>query len=126
MDIQSSFICLKELRFHAFHGVLPQERATGNDYTVSLRVGFDISKAAETDDVEHTVNYAVLHEIVRNEMGQPSKLIEHVAGRIGKKIAERFPGAESVDITITKENPPIGADCKGASVELHLINDKTI
>jgi dihydroneopterin aldolase len=31
----------------------------------------------------------------------------------------------TVDLTLTKENPPMGADCDGASVELHLINDKT-
>jgi dihydroneopterin aldolase len=32
---------------------------------------------------------------------------------------------EAVDVTLTKENPPMGANCGGAGVELHLINNKT-
>ena len=58
-------------------------------------------------------------------MQKPSCLLEHVAGRIGKSIIEAFPSIETIDITIDKTNPPMGADLASASVELHLINDKT-
>lgn len=56
----------------------------------------------------------------------PSMLLEHVAGRIAKAIVGYSPDILSVDLTVTKVNPPIGADCNGAGVEIHLINDKTI
>ena len=36
-----------------------------------------------------------------------------------------MPEIESLDITVAKANPPMGADLDSASVELHLINDKT-
>ena len=36
MIVKQSKILLNNLRFHAFHGVLPQERVVGNDYVVSL------------------------------------------------------------------------------------------
>lgn len=125
MRIENSYIVLREVRFHAFHGVMPQERKVGADFTVSLRVGLDLSLAVESDMVEDTLNYATLYEVVKQEMAIPSQLLEHVAGRIGRAVFSRFPQVESVDVVLTKLNPPMGADCEGASVELHLINDKT-
>ena len=54
-----------------------------------------------------------------------------LAARYGHKYTliagkrDTFPQVTGVDVTLTKLNPPMGADCAGASVELHLINDKT-
>lgn len=125
MRISQSYIILREVRFHAFHGVMPQERKVGADFTVSLRVGVDLSLPVESDDVADTLNYATLYEVVKQQMEIPSQLLEHVAGRVGKAVMDTFPQVTGVDVTLTKLNPPMGADCAGASVELHLINDKT-
>ena len=124
--LETSTIELKDVRLYAFHGVLEQERRVGGDYSVSLRVHYNICKAMETDDVNDTLNYAHLLDIIKQEMAVPSNLLEHVAGRIGKTVIERFDQVEGVDIRITKTNPPLGALCAGATVELHLINDKTL
>ena len=40
----------------------------GADFTVSLRVGVDLSLAVESDMVEDTLNYATLYEVVKKEM----------------------------------------------------------
>lgn len=125
MKIKSSYITLTNVRFRALHGVLPQERRVGGDYLLTLRVGFDVSRAVQSDDVTDTLNYATLYEMARQEMAIPSQLLEHVAGRIGQRVLSEWPEVTTVDLTLTKENPPMGADCDGASVELHLINDKT-
>ncbi len=121
----SSRIFIAGLRMRACHGVLPQERTVGGDFEVSLSVEYDITRAMATDDVADTLSYADLSELVRREMAVPSNLLEHVAGRIAKAIIERWPQVQSVSLSITKLNPPMGADCDGAGVELHLINDKT-
>ena len=60
----------------------------------------------------------------RREMEKPSQLLEHVAGRIGRCLIDSYPVIEEVDIEIMKINPPMGADCDGAGVELHLTNGK--
>ena len=93
---------------------------------MSVRVGIALEKAMQSDDVEDTLNYAELYQLVQREMAVPSKLLEHVAGRIVKAIGKDFPDVTSIDLKLTKLNPPMGADCAGASVEIHLINDKTI
>lgn len=113
-----SFIHINGIRLHARHGVLPQEQLTGNDYIIDVRVGYDITRAAESDDVKDTLNYAELFATIKEEMMKPSKLIEHVAGRIVKRLLNEHSGATSVRLSITKQNPPMGADCDGAGVEV--------
>lgn len=124
MRITSSYISLRNVRFHAFHGVMPQERRVGGDFLVNLRVGYPLEQAMQSDEVSDTLNYAALYEVVKTEMMQPANLLEHVAGRIADAVVKRFPQVTSIDLDLTKQNPPMGADCDGAGVEIHLINDK--
>ena len=126
MKLTEGYVFLKEVRFHAFHGVMPQEAKVGADFLVNLRIGYPIEKAMQTDEVADTLNYAEVYALVAQQMKQPSKLLEHVAGRIVQAISERFPLVTSVDLTIMKQNPPMGADAEGAGVEIHLINDKIV
>ena len=111
-------VFVKDIRLHAFHGVLPQERATGNDYLVSVSADFPMAAAVETDDVDTTLNYARIYAIVKEEMAQSSQLVEHVAGRIGRRVLREFGAADNVAVRVTKLNPPMGAACGGAGVEL--------
>lgn len=118
MVLKESHVFLENLRFYAYHGVLPQERVVGGDYLVSVRVGISMAKAMVSDNVDDTANYAELYEIINKEMQTPSNLLEHLAGRIGEAILEKMPGAGDVKIRITKRNPPMGADVDGAGVEI--------
>ena len=113
-----SYVFLRNVRFHAFHGVMPQERQVGGDFLLSLRVGYPIDKAMESDDVADTLNYATLFDLAKREMDIPSQLLEYVAGRIVKAITTAFPEVTSIDLELTKQNPPMGADCEGAGVLL--------
>lgn len=123
MTLQSSTIFIDQLHLYAFHGVMEQERRVGAEYTVFARVHYNIKETLNSDDVADTLNYAELCAIVKEQMAQPSKLLEHVAGRICKAIFDRFPQATAVDLKLTKLNPPMGADCSGAGVEVHFTND---
>ena len=120
MTLSGGYISLRNVRFHAFHGVLPQERQVGGDFLVTVRVGYPLERAMETDNVDDTLDYAALYALVKKEMAEPSELLEHVAGRIVKAITASFPKVTSVDLELTKLNPPMGADCEGAVVEVHV------
>lgn len=119
IKLENSYICLKGLRFHGYHGVMEQERKVGNDYIVDVKMLYDVTKAMKTDNVEDTLNYAVAYDIVKQEMEIPSHLLENVAYRIANKLGEKFPHIVSIEIRVTKTNPPMSADCDGAMVELH-------
>ena len=120
MRIAASKIYLDDMRFYAYHGVMEQERRVGGEYSVSLAIEADLAEAVCTDDVADTVNYAELYALVKREMAVPSKLLEHVAGRIGRSAMETFERITTLTIRVTKLNPPMGADCKGASVEIKM------
>lgn len=119
MKINNSYILLKKIRCYAYHGVAPQENLIGNEYIIDLRLKVDISKATQTDEVTDTVNYAEIHRVVMEEMAVPSKLLEHVGGRIAEKLLELFPTIEEVELCLSKRNPPMGADIESAGIEIH-------
>lgn len=123
MKIAASYIYLNEVRFHACHGVLPQENVVGQDFLVSARCGLDIASSMDNDMLELALDYGELYRLIEREMAQTSQLVEHVAGRIAHCVFEEFPLVTSLDLSITKLNPPFGADCKGAGVELHVERD---
>ena len=125
MKLISSKNNLRNVPFHAIHGVLPQEGIVGNDYLVNLVLDYDFSSAMKTDDLQGTLNYAEVYQKVREEMAVPSKLLEHVAGRIAHRLFSDFPEIQKLQLSITKVNPPMGADSDGAGVEVVLTNDKT-
>ena len=119
MNSVRSYITLEGLRFHARHGVMAQERQTGGDFVVTLRVGYPLEAAMESDDVKDTLDYGALYQVVEREMSESSNLLEHVAGRIAKAVEGAFPKVISIDLKLMKLNPPMGADAEGASIEMH-------
>lgn len=123
MKLIESKIVLKGMRFHSYHGVGAQERLTGNDFMVDLCVHYRIEKAMYSDDLEDTLNYAELYKVVEQEMHTPSCLLERVTGRIAERLFRTFPAIHAVDLRLMKLNPPMGADCDGAGIESHFIND---
>lgn len=113
----TSKILLEDIKIFAYHGVLPEEKILGTHYIVNAEIIADITKAAETDDLNDTINYALINDIIHAEMKIPSELLEHVAGRIIKKIKSEFSHAQKVKVKITKTKPPMKGEMKGVSVE---------
>ena len=111
-------IILNEMKFYSYHGVMPQENTVGAEYKVSLNIETDFNEAAMTDNLDGTINYAEIHEAVKKEMSVPSKLLEHLAYRISKRLFDDFTAIKSIEITIFKENPPMGADCKEVGIKV--------
>lgn len=111
-------IILNNLRFYSYHGVLPQENAVGDWYTINLRLTLNDETALTSDNIADTVNYADVYQEVKRQMAQPSRLIEHLCGKITRQLFERFPLITEIQISIVKQNPPMGADCDGCGIEV--------
>jgi len=106
------------MKFLAYHGVSPQETIVGNDFTVDVAYAFSAEKAIASDDLQHTVNYAEVFDLVKKEMAQPSRLLEHVAGRILRAIKEACPQLTSLEVRVSKHHPPLGGEVDAASVSI--------
>jgi dihydroneopterin aldolase len=111
-------ITLEGLEFFAFHGYYEEEQKIGNKYGVDVTVEVPLDKASENDKLAHTMNYEDLYRIVRSEMKKPSRLLENIGNRIMKSIFNQFPLVSSIDVSISKFNPPIGGICKRAVVNM--------
>ena len=109
---------LKGMRFHAFHGCLPQERVDGGEYVVDFSVKLDVERAVDSDELGDTLDYSKVYAIVREQMEIPSDLIENVARRVAAAIRAAFPQLPPFTLKLTTLAPPVGGVCEGASVTL--------
>ena len=121
MKATDMYISLEGMKFYAYHGVLPQENLVGANYYIDLKLKTDFSRAAETDELEGTINYADIHTTVKEVMSTPSLLLEHVCQRIACRLFHDFPTIEAIDLRLSKENPPMGACAKSIGVEVHYV-----
>ena len=103
-------IFLKNIRFFSHHGVMEQEKIVGNTFLVSLKIDANVSEACSSDDIADTINYAAVYEVVKKEMAIPSKLLEHVGGRIHKRLKEKFSQISSLEVRVEKPTPPIAGE----------------
>ena len=75
--------------------------------------------AAESDRLEDAVNYALIYEVVAEEMAKPSDLLENVAGRIVKALEKRFPEFESFSVRVSKKRPPVNGIVQWSRITLY-------
>lgn len=99
-------ITLNGLRFHAFHGIYPEEQKTGNEFMVDLAVVY-LPDTETITDIAHTINYVALYELIYHAMQTPRGLLETLAMEITASIHELYPQVTSVDISIKKMHPPV-------------------
>jgi dihydroneopterin aldolase len=109
-------ILLENMQFYAFHGHYAEEQKIGSLFLVNLSLDTDLQKPAGTDNLEDTIDYSRVHEIVTCEMQVPSMLLEHVAGRIVDSLYRSFKGIEKITVKVTKLNPQMGGKTEGVSI----------
>lgn len=111
-------IALEGLEFFSYHGFYDEEQKIGNKYSVDIIVTADFSEAARRDRLSATVNYEDLYQITATVMQQPARLLEHIAHRIIEEIRFKYPDLQSVEVSVSKFNPPIGGVCHRAKITL--------
>ena len=118
MDMDKIF--LKNLRLKTNIGLFEWEKQIEQIIRIDLEVGFDISKAAKTDDVNHSLDYKALSNCIKDYVSDNKhELIETLIENIANLVLVEFkveyitlsiskPGAirgsEDVGITITRSN----------------------
>ena len=111
-------IKLQGMEFYACHGHLPEERIIGRYFYVDVTVSADVGRATETDNLEDTLNYQKIYDIVKQEMAVPSHLLEHIAGRIIRALKAEFSTINRVEVRIRKNNPPLGGKVEYAEIQV--------
>ena len=110
-----ALISVEGIRVFAYHGHLPEEAKLGGNFIVNVWVTSDASEVEKTDDLNDTVDYVKIIEIVKEQMDIRSDMIEHAARRIVDAILPIYK-VKKVAVEVEKINPPIDATFDKISV----------
>ncbi|ROR89439.1 dihydroneopterin aldolase [Nocardioides aurantiacus] len=112
-------LAVRGLRFRGHHGVLDHEKRDGQDFLVDLVLLLDTRPAAQTDDLQDTVDYGSLVEQVRAVVeGDPVDLIETLAQRIADVCLTK-PAVVEVEVTVHKPHAPIQATFEDVALTIN-------
>ena len=103
-------LSLLGMRFEARHGVHAEEKVTAQPFEVDLVLRADLAVPAATDELEATVDYGGLYDLVREIVEGPSfDLIEALAGAIARAVLAATDPAlvDEVEVRVRKPKAPI-------------------
>ncbi|MFA4884311.1 MAG: dihydroneopterin aldolase [Desulfotomaculaceae bacterium] len=111
-------IILEGMEFYGYHGTRPEEKTLGQRFIVDVELFLDLRQAGETDNLDYTVNYAQVFELVQSIVcGRSRQLIESVAEAIAGALLDRFP-ADEVLVRVKKPQAPLPGMFAWAAVEI--------
>ncbi|MDR1615669.1 MAG: dihydroneopterin aldolase [Syntrophomonadaceae bacterium] len=111
-------IIAKGLTFKGCHGVLGQEKDTAQIFKVDAVIYADLKAAAASDDIEQTIDYAMIYGDIKAVIENNSyNLIETLADKIANLLLNKYP-AEAVEVCVYKPNPPLIQDIDYFAVSL--------
>lgn len=101
------------------HGVFPDERSNGQEFSVDLQLYLDLTRAGASDNLSETVNYGLVAELVYEQIiSNPVSLIEKLATRIAELILTNYKIITSVEVTVHKSQAPIMVPFSDVSVTI--------
>ena len=109
---------INNLKTYAYHGCLNEERKIGSEYIVNLSAAFDSTTSSKTDNLNDTVDYVKIIEIVKQQMDIRSDMIECPAKRIVDVILSLNNKIQKVKVELEKIQPPIDATFDKISVTI--------
>ncbi len=105
------------------HGVHDAERVLGQRFVVDIDMVLADDRASHTDDLAHTVDYALISDEVAGIVsGEPVALLERLCRMIADRVLAE-PIVQAVTVTVAKPHVAISHVLDDVSVSLHLERD---
>ncbi|WP_312095463.1 2-amino-4-hydroxy-6-hydroxymethyldihydropteridine diphosphokinase [Aminipila sp.] len=112
-------INIKKLEVFGKHGVLPEENVLGQKFLISAVLYMDTRQAGMADDLEKSINYALVCQFITKFMQENTfKLIEAAAEKLAEAMLYEFNGLEKIQLEIEKPWAPIGLPLQSVSVQI--------
>ena len=119
---QTMRISLNKLLFVGYHGLYPEEKKLGNNYSVEINIDFT-PKQGVIDQLDQTIDYVHVYAIVKKWMEIPTPLLETLVGKIADDILSSQTLANKVFVKITKLHLPISSFEGNVSVKIEKSRD---
>ena len=98
-------IHLTDLEFFAHHGWHNEEALAGGNFRISVQL--DFVSGGKISELEDTINYVAVYAVIKQKVEQPVRMLETLAEDTCSAIAALDPRIRTININITKLNPPI-------------------
>lgn len=109
-------IILEGMEFYAYHGHFEEEQIVGGKFIVDIIIETKIDKAGFSDCLEDALDYQSVYKDIKTEMEVKSHLLENIVSRIETALFKKYPSIESLELTVSKINPPVGGKINKVSV----------
>ena len=111
-------IIIKNLNLFGYHGVKESEKEDGQNFCFNIEILLGASDFPDTDDLEDTLNYSGVIELIKNINSSRSfNLLETLSRTIADRIMEISSIVEKVTVKIEKTSPPIKENLESVGVE---------
>lgn len=110
---------LTGMKFHSPIGCFENEKTEGNDMVVDFCCEYDIERAAASDNLEDTLDYGSIYDIVAEQMALECNLLENAAGRIAGAISAKHPEICHFTVRVSKHNPPVQGEAEWSTVTIN-------
>ena len=111
-------IILNGLEFHGHCGCTEEERKIGQPLRIDVEIGVDLLQSGKSDDLNDTIDYVKVIEIVRGLVENDYNLIEALAQEIADNILSARVIIESVKVTVHKPVALSIAKCNDVAVSI--------
>lgn len=112
-------IIMDNMVFYGYHGVLEEEKVLGQKFYIDAELYLDLKRAGETDDLNHTVSYAMVYETIEHIMTKEKfDLLEALSHKICGQILLSFEKIETVILKIKKPSAPVAGNFDYFAVEI--------
>ncbi len=114
------YILIEGLKVETVIGCFNWERQILQPLLLDLKIVVNLGQACESDQLEHTLNYAEICEVTAQSIieAQP-QLIEHAADLVVQALFKRYATVEKIDITVRKPAIIPAAQSVGIHIERH-------
>jgi dihydroneopterin aldolase len=110
-------IFLEQVKVQTKLGVPAWERMVPQTIILDIEIGYDFSKACQSDAIEDTIDYGAVVERIRQKLSDNSfQLVEALAEHVCQLILSEFR-AQKVKIKVAKPNILPGLKALGVVIE---------
>ena len=114
-------IYIENLEVFAYHGLFEEENKLGQKFIFDIICDVDYTKALVTDDMNDSVSYADIAQVVVNTATNNTfNLLERLAGEIVKQVFNNFSSINNINLKINKPNAPVRLPFTSCGVELQI------
>ncbi|WP_349533206.1 dihydroneopterin aldolase [Leuconostoc citreum] len=101
-------IKLPNMRFYTYNGVFDEEKKLGQQISVDVVIHYPIETAVRDDDLNTTISYVDIYELVKDVATQQSfNLMESLANAILMALLKQWHQVEGIEVAISKDYIPL-------------------